>query len=106
MTETHDIPLNDGGHDFRLRVYPADEPNGAVLVWLPGLRVIRRYFRVRLRPKLHRAGAENLRARLELHVHLEADRRDEFTRHGGVKETRKDVHETHEMTRKRKAETL
>ena len=28
--------LNAGGHDFRVRVYPASEPNGALLVWLHG----------------------------------------------------------------------
>jgi acetyl esterase len=36
MTQTHDIPLEAGGHDFRVRVYPAREPNGALLVWLHG----------------------------------------------------------------------
>lgn len=36
MSETHDIRLNAGGHDFRVRVYPAGEPNGAMLVWLHG----------------------------------------------------------------------
>jgi acetyl esterase len=36
MTDTHDIPLEGGGHDFRVRVYPASEPGGALLVWLHG----------------------------------------------------------------------
>jgi acetyl esterase len=36
MTQTHDIPLEGGGHDFRVRVYPASDPNGALLVWLHG----------------------------------------------------------------------
>ncbi len=36
MTETHDVGLTAGGHDFRVRVYPASEPNGALLVWLHG----------------------------------------------------------------------
>ena len=36
MTDTHDIALEGGGHDFRVRVYPAAEPSGAVLVWLHG----------------------------------------------------------------------
>lgn len=36
MTETHDVALTGGGYDFRLRVYPAAEPNGSVLVWLHG----------------------------------------------------------------------
>jgi acetyl esterase/lipase len=36
MTETHDVELNAGDHDFRVRVYPAHDPNGALLVWLHG----------------------------------------------------------------------
>ncbi len=36
MSETHDIALEAGGYDFRVRVYPASEPNGAALVWLHG----------------------------------------------------------------------
>ena len=36
MTDTHDVALEGGGHDFRVRVYPAAEPNGAMLVWLHG----------------------------------------------------------------------
>ena len=36
MTGTHDVALEGGGHDFRVRVYPASEPNGALLVWLHG----------------------------------------------------------------------
>lgn len=36
MTDTHDVPLQGGGHDFRVRVYPAPEPGGALLVWLHG----------------------------------------------------------------------
>jgi len=36
MTGTHDIALTGGDHDFRVRVYPAQEPNGALLVWLHG----------------------------------------------------------------------
>jgi acetyl esterase len=36
MTDTHDIALEGGGYDFRVRVYPAQEPNGAMLVWLHG----------------------------------------------------------------------
>lgn len=36
MTETHDVALEGGGYDFRVRVYPAAEPNGGMLVWLHG----------------------------------------------------------------------
>ncbi|WP_243075465.1 alpha/beta hydrolase [Microbacterium sp. SS28] len=36
MTQTHDVALAGGGHDFRVRVYPAAEPNGSMLVWLHG----------------------------------------------------------------------
>lgn len=36
MTATHDVALTGGDHDFRVRVYPAHEPNGALLVWLHG----------------------------------------------------------------------
>src|SRR3954453_10555593 len=36
MSETHDIGLEAGGYDFRVRVYPALQPNGALLVWLHG----------------------------------------------------------------------
>ena len=36
MSGTHDIALEGGGHDFRVRVYAAREPNGALLVWLHG----------------------------------------------------------------------
>jgi len=36
MTETHDVALEGGGYDFRVRVYPAAEPSGALLVWLHG----------------------------------------------------------------------
>lgn len=36
MTTTHDVALRGGDHDFRVRVYPASEPNGALLVWLHG----------------------------------------------------------------------
>jgi acetyl esterase/lipase len=36
VTETHDVALEAGGFDFRVRVYPATEPNGALLVWLHG----------------------------------------------------------------------
>ena len=36
MTEIHDVALEGGGHDFRVRVYPAPHPNGALLVWLHG----------------------------------------------------------------------
>lgn len=36
MTETHDVALRGGDHDFRVRVYPADSPNGSALVWLHG----------------------------------------------------------------------
>jgi acetyl esterase/lipase len=36
MTETYDVPLAGGGFDFRVRVYPADTPNGSALVWLHG----------------------------------------------------------------------
>ena len=36
MTETHDVTLTGGGFDFRVRVYPAADPNGSVLVWLHG----------------------------------------------------------------------
>lgn len=36
MAEIHDVALAGGGFDFRVRVYPASEPNGALLVWLHG----------------------------------------------------------------------
>ncbi len=36
MPETHHVALQGGGHDFRVRVYPADEPDGSALVWLHG----------------------------------------------------------------------
>lgn len=36
MSETRDVPLTAGGFDFRVRVYPAAEPEGSVLVWLHG----------------------------------------------------------------------
>ncbi|KQP74413.1 hypothetical protein ASF40_03530 [Microbacterium sp. Leaf288] len=36
MTEIHDVALSAGGFDFRVRVYPAVEPNGSLLVWLHG----------------------------------------------------------------------
>ncbi|WP_345801351.1 alpha/beta hydrolase fold domain-containing protein [Microbacterium sp. AZCO] len=36
MTETHDVALEGGGFDFRVRVYPAAEPNGAMLAWMHG----------------------------------------------------------------------
>ena len=36
MTDTHDVALEGGGHGFRVRVYPAAEPHGAMLVWLHG----------------------------------------------------------------------
>jgi len=36
MTETHDVDLTGGDHDFRVRVYPAAEPNGGLLVWAHG----------------------------------------------------------------------
>jgi len=36
MTETQDIALTGAEHDFRVRVYPAHQPNGALLVWLHG----------------------------------------------------------------------
>lgn len=36
MTDTYDVPLEAGGFDFRVRVYPADAPNGSALVWLHG----------------------------------------------------------------------
>lgn len=36
MTETHDVGLRAAEFDFRVRVYPAAEPNGALLVWLHG----------------------------------------------------------------------
>jgi len=36
MTDTHDVALEGAGHDFRVRVYPAVEPTGAMLVWLHG----------------------------------------------------------------------
>ena len=36
MTETHDVELEGGGHAFRVRVYPADDRNGSLLVWLHG----------------------------------------------------------------------
>ena len=36
MTDTHDIALEGGGHDFRVRVYPAADPSGELLVWLHG----------------------------------------------------------------------
>ena len=36
MTGIHDVALTGGGFAFRVRIYPADEPNGAMLVWLHG----------------------------------------------------------------------
>lgn len=36
MADTYDVPLAAGGYDFRVRVYPADTPNGSALVWLHG----------------------------------------------------------------------
>jgi acetyl esterase len=36
MTQTHDISLTAAGFAFRVRAYPAAEPNGALLVWLHG----------------------------------------------------------------------
>lgn len=36
MTETISHTLHAGGFDFWVRVYPAEQPNGAVLVWLHG----------------------------------------------------------------------
>lgn len=36
MSKTHDVDLTGGGHDFRVRVYPAGEPTGSILVWLHG----------------------------------------------------------------------
>jgi acetyl esterase len=36
MTDTHDVALDGAGHEFRVRVYPAAEANGAMLVWLHG----------------------------------------------------------------------
>lgn len=35
-TDIHDVTLEGGGHGFRVRVYPAAQPNGAMLVWLHG----------------------------------------------------------------------
>ncbi|MGC5171881.1 alpha/beta hydrolase fold domain-containing protein [Micromonospora sp. DT81.3] len=36
MAEIHDVALTAAEFDFRLRVYPAPEPTGGVLVWLHG----------------------------------------------------------------------
>lgn len=36
MTDTHDVALEGGGYGFRVRVYPAAQPDGALLVWLHG----------------------------------------------------------------------
>jgi acetyl esterase/lipase len=36
MSKTTHHTLNAGGFDFGVRVYPASEPNGSVLVWLHG----------------------------------------------------------------------
>lgn len=36
MSETTHHALTAGGFDFVVRVYPAEEPNGSVLVWLHG----------------------------------------------------------------------
>ena len=36
MPDIYDVPLAGGGFDFRVRVYPADTPNGSALVWLHG----------------------------------------------------------------------
>ncbi|WP_404429474.1 alpha/beta hydrolase [Microbacterium lacus] len=36
MSDTYDVTLEAGGFDFRVRVYPADTPNGSALVWLHG----------------------------------------------------------------------
>lgn len=33
---TEDVPLHAGGYDFAVRVYPATEPDGTVLVWMHG----------------------------------------------------------------------
>lgn len=36
MTDTRDIALTGGGYDFKVRVYPAERPDGSMLVWLHG----------------------------------------------------------------------
>ncbi|WES66075.1 alpha/beta hydrolase fold domain-containing protein [Microbacter sp. GSS18] len=36
MTHTEDHPLHADGFDFSVRVYPAESPTGAALVWLHG----------------------------------------------------------------------
>lgn len=36
MGQVHDVALSAADHDFRVRVYPADRPNGSLLVWLHG----------------------------------------------------------------------
>jgi len=36
MAEIHDVALTAADYDFRVRVYPADQPNGSMLVWLHG----------------------------------------------------------------------
>src|SRR3954466_6890634 len=36
MPEIHDVDLTAAGFDFRVRVYPAAEPTGGMLVWLHG----------------------------------------------------------------------
>ena len=36
MSEIEDVDLNGGGQDFRVRVYRAENQNGALLVWLHG----------------------------------------------------------------------
>lgn len=36
MAETYDVPLSGGDFNFRVRVYPAGDPNGSILVWLHG----------------------------------------------------------------------
>ncbi|WP_417512303.1 alpha/beta hydrolase fold domain-containing protein [Microbacterium sp.] len=36
MSEIHEVALKAAGYDYALRIYPAAEPNGSMLVWLHG----------------------------------------------------------------------
>lgn len=36
MTDPYEVELREAGFDFRLRIYPADAPDGTALVWLHG----------------------------------------------------------------------
>lgn len=36
MTDPYEVALSEAGFDFRVRVYPAEEPDGTALVWMHG----------------------------------------------------------------------